>query len=70
MFPNPVNDVLHVLLPTGYSTEDLRVIDVLGRSMPVELSNGTIVFSGLTSGTYILRIKGPSGQLTARVLKN
>lgn len=70
VFPNPVNDVLHVLLPTGYSTEDLRVIDVLGRSMPVELSNGTIVFSGLASGTYILRIKGPSGQLTARVLKN
>ncbi|MBK9598284.1 MAG: T9SS type A sorting domain-containing protein [Flavobacteriales bacterium] len=70
VYPNPVTDVLHVVLPTGYSAEDLRLLDALGRSMPVSHSGSAIDLSGLASGAYVIMVDGPSGKLTLRVVKN
>jgi hypothetical protein len=70
VYPNPVTDVLHVRLPVGYSPENLRLTDALGRSMPVNYSDGEIDLSGVARGTYVLLLRGPTGQLAARVVKN
>lgn len=70
VYPNPVTDVLHVRLPVGYSAESLSLTDALGRSIPVNYSDGVVDLSGVARGAYVLMLRGSTGQLAARVVKN
>lgn len=58
--PNPVTDYLNVTLPVGAGTGELRLVDLLGRSVlvrPVSAGVGglTLEVSSLPTGTYIAR---------------
>jgi hypothetical protein len=55
LFPNPATDVLNVILPAGVSLSDVRMMDALGRSLPVSIHNGTVHLSSLSPGIYVLR---------------
>jgi len=77
VFPNPVTDKLHIVIPNHIETRDLvEIFDINGRRVlyaPVQtghatsLHNGTIVIdiSHLPSGTYIVTF----GQTSIRIIK-
>ena len=74
VFPNPVTDKLHIVIPSHIDTRDLvEIFDINGRrvfSQPIcQLSivnrQLTIDISHLPSGTYIVSI----GQISTRIIK-
>jgi polyhydroxybutyrate depolymerase len=63
VFPNPANDLLHVVLPEGTGKTVIRIMDILGNTVlqqsTSDLASGQINLdaSGLTNGIYFLEIQ-------------
>jgi hypothetical protein len=69
LFPNPVNDVLHVVLPKGFAVEQLELVAVDGRVVRTvkparDQQNLTVMTGDLKSGGYLLVLKA-GGKPTA-----
>ena len=76
VYPNPLERILVVDVPTGVQLNSLRVINPLGqemRSLPQEDLQGrtrlSLDLSELPIGYYILQGESDSGRWHARVLK-
>ncbi len=76
VYPNPLDRILVIDVPTGIQLNSLRVINPLGQEMqalPQEDLQGrtrlSLDFSNLPSGYYILQGESDSGRWHARVLK-
>lgn len=70
LYPNPVNDVLNVTVPSSIQIEGATMYNILGKGTQVEVSaNNTINTSSLASGVYLLTINTNEGNITKKVVK-
>jgi len=72
IFPNPVNNELHIQLPSDDTTK-LMIFDVLGKLVLETSFNSSyqkINTSSMNSGMYILRIESSSGSKTFKLIKS
>lgn len=70
MYPNPVNNVLNISVPSSIQIEGATIYDILGKGTQVEVSaNNTINTSSLASGVYLLTINTNEGNITKKVVK-
>lgn len=74
VFPNPINDFFTIELPENQYSENLRIVDVAGRTIyeSVEKSNQIkVVSSDWTKGIYFYQIRLENGILVrGKILKN
>lgn len=70
LYPNPVNNLLNVTVPSSIQIEGATMYDILGKGTQVEVSaNNTINTSSLASGVYLLTINTNEGNITKKVVK-
>ena len=70
LYPNPVNNVLNVSIPSSIQIEGATMYDILGKGTQVEISaNNTINTSSLASGVYLLSINTNEGNITKKIVK-
>ena len=55
VYPNPVKDVLYIGGFNGVG-KDIRIVDITGRQISAQKSNGTVNVSNLAKGVYIISI--------------
>jgi Secretion system C-terminal sorting domain len=60
IYPVPANRTVNVSLPNGYEQASLRLMDVYGRSLPVDITKSglqrTVTMDDLPAGEYMLQI--------------
>jgi len=69
LYPNPVNDILHIKAPDSIEIQALEIIDVLGRAKDVVMNGKSISVSELAAGFYILNIKTNVGTISKKIVK-
>ena len=71
IYPNPVNDVLHINLLYAKQTQ-VEVYDVLGKLVVSKtiFNSETIQTSSLTDGIYILRLTQGNSTVSKKLIKN
>lgn len=68
LYPNPVNDVLH--LTNNIKVESVVLFDVLGKRIDtIKMENNAINVSNLETGIYILKIKTENSNVIKRIIK-
>nr|WP_321408006.1 LamG-like jellyroll fold domain-containing protein [uncultured Carboxylicivirga sp.] len=71
VYPNPVNDILHVSIPDDGAT--LYLYDINGNcifSKIIQKSQVDIPFNNLIEGLYFLQIRTTKGQQSFRIIRN
>lgn len=56
VYPSPASDALTVVLPAGLAMGDIRIVDVMGRTVPVRINGRDVDVSGLATGMYVLMV--------------
>lgn len=72
VFPNPVGDVLDVLVPTGFGSTTVSVTDLSGKTIISGDFNGSEIrmdAGKLNSGVYLVRIANESGSYVTKIIK-
>ncbi len=70
LFPNPVRDMLNIVLPDGQQIQSVQVFDVVGRKQEVVFAaNGKIGVSSLPAGSYFLQLRTERGVVVKRFVK-
>lgn len=69
VYPNPMNEVLNVSIPSNIEIDSANLFDVLGKDTGLQLVNGQINTSNLARGVYILNINTDRGSMTTKVVK-
>jgi hypothetical protein len=69
IFPNPVNDVLTVKIPSSASLISIDIINPLGQIVG-KFSKETIDIANLSSGNYIAKINTTQGSIHKKIIKN
>ncbi len=67
VFPNPSRGDFELRLPTGWEKAEIQLIDIIGRSLPLNLT-GMQVRVKAVAGMYWLRIKLAEKELSKRVV--
>ncbi len=71
IYPNPVNDRLHI--ETEYEIKEIAIYDIYGRQQvaksPSRQDNLTIDVADLNSGIYFIQIKTEKGNIVKRFIK-
>jgi hypothetical protein len=70
VFPNPVNDILHV--EGNAAIKQIRILDIGGRIIKTIQTNqisSEIDFSGLDKGIYLLEMQSGEGRVVKRVVR-
>lgn len=67
VFPNPNRGDFELRLPTGWEKAEIQLIDIIGRSLPLNLT-GMQVRVKAVAGMYWLRIKLAEKELSKRVV--
>ncbi|MCB0448227.1 MAG: T9SS type A sorting domain-containing protein [Gelidibacter sp.] len=68
VYPNPVNDILHIALNNNSILEKVCIYDTFGKLMKTESSN-TISINNLTKGIYFLEVVTNQGKATKKIIK-
>lgn len=69
VYPMPAVDRVEVQLPLGARMADLRLVDGMGREVPIEPSAGGFSVEHLSSGVYRLIALTAEGPVTANLVK-
>lgn len=73
LYPNPTQEILHIKAKNDVAIENIAIYNLLGQSVintKVILDDTEIDVSGLTSGTYIIKIFSDKGIYNSKFLKN
>lgn len=71
-YPNPSRGPLHIGLPPSYGPCTAQVLDALGRVVgqaTLRAGGGEISLASLPPGLYVLRVAGPGGRFTQRIVR-
>ncbi|PVW14327.1 Ig-like domain-containing protein [Marixanthomonas spongiae] len=72
MYPNPVNEVLHIVSPNN-PLKNIVVFDVMGRSITSKIGPGItqhqVRVSSLKTGVYFVKIETEMGTVTKKLIK-
>lgn len=72
LFPNPADDLLHVILDGSQAGTSYTIINVLGRVVQTGVlnqENNPLDLSGLSTGMYFLRIDQQSGSVVLKFFR-
>ncbi|MBL7870811.1 MAG: T9SS type A sorting domain-containing protein [Cyclobacteriaceae bacterium] len=76
IFPNPVNEMLIIEVPSGLRDVKANILNVLGQQVDKVLMEvqengilGSYNFKELPPGTYLVRVKTSSGTLDTKIIK-
>lgn len=69
VYPNPASEVLWLRLVSGAPITDARVLDALGRAVPVPVQGDGLDVSGLAPGLYLVSVSDGALVRTARFEK-
>ncbi len=73
VYPNPAKDYVWVQ-GTGHKVQDVKVLDVAGKVIPVSFANENdeikIDISKLNAGIYVLQINTQQGVISRKIMKN
>ena len=69
IYPNPIDDTLFLNIPSSITIKDVKIYDILGKSIPVNMVNNQINVSTLNSGMYFVKINALQGTLTKKLVK-
>lgn len=69
VYPNPTSDILNINLPSSVEVKTSSLVDMLGRTANVALSNGQMNLSGLSAGVYFLQLDTNLGSYTQKIVK-
>jgi hypothetical protein len=69
VYPVPAVDRVEVQLPVGARMADLRLVDGMGREVPIEPSAGGFSVEHLASGIYRLTALTAAGPVTANLVR-
>lgn len=73
IYPNPTNDYIHVALLNEKQDAEITLFDLTGKSILTQqinqLGNSIIDLSGLSSGSYLVRIQTANSVSTQRIVK-
>jgi hypothetical protein len=67
VFPNPNRGDFEISLPTGWEKADIELVDVIGRSLPMNRMGNQLRVEAV-SGIYWLRVKLAEKELSKRVV--
>lgn len=69
VFPNPVQNELNVTLPSNAVVKKSTIYDILGNDLKLNLVEGKINTSMLSSGIYMLYIETTEGNYIGKIVK-
>ncbi len=69
LYPNPVEDLLHLELPTSLELKSMRLFDLNGKLSTTFENQTTLDLSQIESGIYILRMETGKGSFHEKVIK-
>jgi hypothetical protein len=72
VYPNPANEVMNVILPSGKETAELKIYDVNGKmhlQQPMNARQASIDISDLPGGLYFLQVLLDDGQKVIKINK-
>jgi len=69
VFPNPVVDVLNIDVPFHVTLDNVKLYDITGKNVGLELIEGQVDMSGLVSGIYLLSVATSEGRLVKKLIK-
>ena len=69
VFPNPVEDCIHLQMENGHSNFTCELYDMQGRRLLRAENETTIRVNHLSAGTYILQITTPYGSQFQKIVK-
>lgn len=71
IYPNPVADILYLNFEEKYSTNDLQIIDLLGRvvkKVSNYVPNSPIDLTNLAKGNYIIKLQSGKASQTKKII--
>ncbi len=68
--PNPSSDYINIKTKNDLEITKIRMVDVLGKTADVNLTNNTIDISQLAAGMYLLSVETATGSATRKIIKN
>lgn len=69
IYPNPVNDILHIQPKNGIELEEVAIYNIQGRQLLTTKENPEkLDLSNLNSGVYLIKIKTKQGERTQQLL--
>lgn len=69
LYPNPVNDQLHIQLPSNVTINSVTLFNGIGQKV-LENSNSNFSVSTLSSGIYYVEIETSEGTFHKKIIKN
>ncbi len=69
LYPNPVENKLFVNLPKDIQIQDLKLVNVQGKKVTIQLTNEYLDLTGFSSGVYFLEINTNEGKYTQKIIK-
>lgn len=69
VFPNPASDEIKITIPKDRTLVSIALFDVLGKKIPLDISEELIDVSHLLSGIYLLRMETDRGISTQKLVK-
>lgn len=69
LYPNPATDIVTINKTSDISIDSVTIFDTLGKSISLQLVNGQVNISALTSGVYFMNINTSRGSLTQKIIK-
>lgn len=73
VFPNPVNDVLNIQIPTNTEPTNLKIYNVLGKlvlEIDISESETKLDVSSMASGVYLMSFESNTGSKTFKLIKS
>lgn len=68
IYPNPVKDIIYLDLPTDLLIEEIKLHNILGEAINIEINNEQIDVSQLSSGVYFLRLTSNAGEFKQKII--
>lgn len=70
LYPNPVENELHIRMPNGLTIASASVYDLLGKQHTMKIGeNNTLEMSRMPSGIYLLKLETSEGPVTKKFIK-
>jgi len=69
LYPNPVQDKLHIDLPPGLQLNSIELFDIQGKRIKAFSTQNELDFSQIQKGIYLLKIETDNGSYNQKIIK-
>ncbi len=70
VYPNPVNDIFNLDIPSSLQVESIVLFDIQGRKLKTFDANNMLDISEIQQGVYILTVETNTGKFNTKLIKN